>query len=49
MHRPAVFITLLMVPGLYAIFVFDLKLVKWELRHEASPQHGGTFASGPSS
>ena len=33
----ATFITLLMVPVLYAIFVFDLKLVKWETR-ETEPQ-----------
>jgi hypothetical protein len=26
----ATFITLLMVPVLYAIFVLDLKIVKWE-------------------
>jgi hypothetical protein len=26
----ATFITLLLVPVLYAIFVLDLKLVKWE-------------------
>jgi len=26
----ATFVTLLLVPALYAIFVLDLKLVKWE-------------------
>ena len=26
----ATFITLLLVPVIYAIFVFDLKLVRWE-------------------
>ena len=31
----ATFVTLLVVPVLYAIFVFDLKLVKWEARHAA--------------
>jgi len=31
----ATFVTLLVVPVLYAIFVLDLKLVKWEARHAA--------------
>ena len=31
----ATFVTLLVVPVLYAIFVLDLKLVKWEERHPA--------------
>jgi len=30
----ATFITLLLVPVLYAIFVFDLKIVKWEKKEE---------------
>jgi multidrug efflux pump subunit AcrB len=30
----ATFITLLLVPVIYAIFVMDLKLVKWETGHE---------------
>jgi multidrug efflux pump subunit AcrB len=33
----ATFITLLMVPVLYAIFVLDLKIVKWEARHPEEP------------
>jgi len=31
----ATFITLLLVPVLYAIFVLDLKIVKWEGPREA--------------
>ena len=34
----ATFVTLLVVPVLYAIFVLDLKLVKWEERHAAPEQ-----------
>jgi multidrug efflux pump subunit AcrB len=30
----ATFITLLLVPDLYAIFVLDLKIVKWEKKEE---------------
>ncbi len=30
----ATFITLLLVPVLYSIFVLDLKLIKWELKKE---------------
>jgi hypothetical protein len=33
----ATFITLLLVPVIYAIFVLDLKLVKWE-RAEETPE-----------
>jgi multidrug efflux pump subunit AcrB len=33
----ATFVTLLLVPVLYATFVLDLKLVKWEAAHAASP------------
>src|SRR5437870_13453380 len=33
----AMFVTLIVVPVLYAIFVLDLKLVKWEERHVPSP------------
>jgi multidrug efflux pump subunit AcrB len=32
----ATFITLLLVPVLYAIFVLDLKIVKWERKNERS-------------
>ena len=32
----ATFITLLMVPVLYSIFVLDLKILKWEEKAEAS-------------
>ncbi len=31
----ATFITLLLVPLIYAIFVLDLKLVKWEKTNES--------------
>ena len=30
----ATFITLLLVPVIYAIFVLDLKLVKWDMVHK---------------
>jgi multidrug efflux pump subunit AcrB len=33
----ATFVTLLLVPVIYAIFVLDLKLVKWEKTEEVSP------------
>ena len=33
----AMFVTLIVVPVLYAIFVLDLKLVKWEERHAPAP------------
>ena len=32
----ATFVTLLLVPVLYAIFVLDLKWVRWEAEHPAS-------------
>jgi multidrug efflux pump subunit AcrB len=35
----ATFITLLLVPVIYAIFVLDLKIVKWESTHVAGNQH----------
>jgi multidrug efflux pump len=36
----ATFVTLLLVPVLYSIFVLDLKLIKWETHHpaESSPE-----------
>lgn len=34
----ATFVTLLLVPVLYAIFVLDLKIVKWETTGKAGPQ-----------
>lgn len=34
----ATFVTLLLVPVLYATFVLDLKLVKWETKHEPNAQ-----------
>ncbi len=38
----ATFITLLLVPVIYAIFVLDLKLVKWDTVHkEAATDHDG--------
>jgi multidrug efflux pump len=30
----ATFITLLLVPVIYSIFVLDLKLIKWDATHE---------------
>jgi multidrug efflux pump subunit AcrB len=33
----ATFITLLLVPVLYAIFVMDLKILKWEIKEKQSP------------
>jgi hypothetical protein len=30
----ATFITLLLVPVIYSIFVLDLKLIKWETAHQ---------------
>ncbi len=33
----ATFITLLLVPVLYSIFVLDLKIVKWQTKEEQSP------------
>ncbi|HJU92077.1 MAG TPA: efflux RND transporter permease subunit [Pyrinomonadaceae bacterium] len=35
----ATFVTLLLVPVIYAIFVLDLKLVKWEKTEEGQPSH----------
>jgi multidrug efflux pump subunit AcrB len=37
----ATFITLLLVPVLYAIFVLDLKIVKWEGPKESTQEHAG--------
>jgi multidrug efflux pump subunit AcrB len=34
----ATFITLLLVPVLYAFFILDLKLIKWETVHEPEPR-----------
>ncbi|HUR19560.1 MAG TPA: efflux RND transporter permease subunit, partial [Vicinamibacterales bacterium] len=34
----ATFVTLLLVPVLYSIFVLDLKIVKWETVHPNAPQ-----------
>jgi len=36
----ATFITLLLVPVIYSIFVLDLKLVKWEKVEPAHPADG---------
>jgi multidrug efflux pump subunit AcrB len=42
----ATFITLLLVPVIYAIFVLDLKLVKWEkVEHTPEPTHEPVVAS----
>ena len=40
----ATFVTLLLVPVLYAIFVLDLKLVKWEAKHATSPAMAPEYA-----
>jgi Cu/Ag efflux pump CusA len=37
----ATFITLLLVPVLYAIFVMDLKILKWETREKEEPVLAG--------
>ena len=47
----ATFVTLLLVPVLYSIFVLDLKLIKWELTEQdragtAEPQGGELAAEG---
>ena len=43
----ATFITLLLVPVIYAIFVLDLKIVKWEeTRHEHETTGGKALAAG---
>jgi multidrug efflux pump subunit AcrB len=42
----ATFVTLLLVPVLYAIFVFDLKLVKWETASEEQQAPSGFAPSG---
>ncbi len=42
----AMFVTLLVVPVLYAIFVPDLKLVKWEQRHAPAPVQIGAAEIG---
>jgi hypothetical protein len=34
----ATFITLLLVPALYAIFVLDLTILKWEKKEEKQQQ-----------
>jgi hypothetical protein len=42
----ATFVTLLLVPVMYSIFVLDLKLIKWETEHSsASSQDPGTALS----
>jgi Cu/Ag efflux pump CusA len=46
----ATFVTLLLVPVLYAIFVLDLKLVTWDdpAYEITAPQHIGVPAAPPS-
>ena len=34
----ATFVTLLLVPVIYSIFVLDLKLIKWEAPADAEPE-----------
>jgi multidrug efflux pump subunit AcrB len=40
----ATFITLLLVPVMYSIFVLDLKLIKWETHEERAVAEGATAA-----
>ena len=42
----ATFITLLLVPVLYSIFVLDLKLIKWELKEDNAVQKAVPLPSG---
>src|SRR5262249_49761327 len=42
----ATFITLLLVPVLYAIFVLDLKIVKWEASAAADAVPGASESGG---
>ena len=42
----ATFITLLLLPVLYSIFVLDLKIVKWEGLTEGHVPGGATAARG---
>jgi hypothetical protein len=44
------YVTKLLAPALYAIFVLDLKLIKWPERHAAavtSPYHAPAAATQP--
>jgi hypothetical protein len=41
----ATFITLLMVPVLYSIFVLDLKILTWDAKEQATPADDTTAAS----
>ena len=44
----ATFITLLLVPVLYAIFVLDLKLIRWEKEEDAGAEaHGAKVIPAP--
>ena len=42
----ATFVTLLLVPVIYAMFVLDLKLVKWDARESAAASARATAADG---
>jgi hypothetical protein len=47
----ATFVTLLLVPVLYSIFVLDLKLIKWESKEQEqlpaeAPQTGAIVSQG---
>jgi hypothetical protein len=42
----ATFITLLLVPVIYSIFVFDLKLIKWEKTGEEATSEGAPSPAG---
>jgi multidrug efflux pump subunit AcrB len=44
----ATFITLLLVPVIYSIFVLDLKLIKWDKREEKATASEGRAASAAS-
>ena len=43
----ATFVTLLLVPVLYSIFVLDLKLIRWDTKHSSatSPNAGTGLAA----
>jgi hypothetical protein len=42
----ATFITLLLVPVIYSIFVLDLKLIKWEVPGTPNSEDGQPQAAG---
>ena len=42
----ATFITLILVPVLYSIFVLDLKIVRWETKEQVAPEAAAVRAAG---